>query len=183
MLQSGLLQSHAAAMLSPQCSSPLPGVMSALSRRSRSLLCVAGGAGAGACSSGDVAAGRAQARLRRLLAAAARVSSHAVYQSQSHCMRGCSHCSDAVCSGPWLSASAGAGIPAPNCIRCMYADPHVSAPLHYSRSSMHPICACSFKTKALAGLQMGTENRVAMLFPGPEPFWPPDPHFLRPLTG
>ena len=103
MLQYGLLQSHAAATLLPQCSSPLPGVMSDLSRRSRPLLCAAGGAGAGACSSGDVAAGRAQARLRRLLATAARVSSHAVYQSQSHCMRGCSHCGDAVCSGPWLA--------------------------------------------------------------------------------
>jgi hypothetical protein len=48
---------------------------------------------------------------------------------------------------------------------------------------MHPACACRFKTKALAGLEMGTENRVAMLFPGPEPFWPADPHFMRPLTG
>jgi hypothetical protein len=48
---------------------------------------------------------------------------------------------------------------------------------------MRSMCACRFKTKALAGLEMGTENRVAMLFPGPEPFWPADPHFLRPLTG
>eukprot|EP00887_Chlorella_sp_A99_P004508 scaffold34.g4508.t1 len=38
-----------------------------------------------------------------------------------------------------------------------------------------------YKAQVMERLGMGTENRVAMLFP--KRFWPETPHFLRPVTG
>lgn len=49
--------------------------------------------------------------------------------------------------------------------------------------SRQPLVLCRFKQVALAGLAMGTENKVAMLFKESDRFWPAETHFLRPLDG
>jgi hypothetical protein len=58
-----------------------------------------------------------------------------------------------------------------------------SRPHHTAGWQAQFVVACRFKLEAIEGLVMGTENRINMLFSGPDKFWPAKAHILRPLEG